>query len=81
MIKADLILYGTRKTEPGEFEYITEIEDVITATPANVLPAIIWAREKGYKNLRIVDYTNTPITMPDFVGALNIPKARKRLKA
>ena len=61
-IKAEILLYGTKDGE---------IEDLLSMKPENILFVISRAKRDGYKNFRIVDYTNVKPVTPDFIGTIN----------
>jgi len=61
-IKSEVLLYGTKDGE---------IEDLLSMKPENILFVISQAKRDGYKNFRIVDYTNVKPSVPDFIGMIN----------
>lgn len=67
-ITADVILYGTKE---NNFDENALTIDVLSTLPENIITAIALAKKDGYKKFKIVDYTEQPITAPDFIGTIN----------
>ncbi len=63
MTKTEVLLYGTKDGE---------IEELLSTKAENILTVIVLAKRDGYKNFRIVDYTDTELEPPDFSKTINL---------